>query len=129
MCRLPRWTSVSGDRSAPRHARLARPLDLPLVGQLSGYQSHATSTLVASALGWLDGANRVGELEPVGTDPRFARRGLGWAVSLACLHTMRDAGATRAVVYPRGDSHYPVAKRLHYGLGFRPIARTITYGR
>ena len=33
--------------------------------------------LVAFALGWLDEVNRVGELEPVGTDPRHARRGLG----------------------------------------------------
>jgi hypothetical protein len=29
--------------------------------------------LAAFALGWLDAANRVGELEPVGTDPRCAR--------------------------------------------------------
>lgn len=86
-------------------------------------------TLVASALGWIDEVNQVGELEPVGTDPRHARRGLGAAVSLACLHAMRDAGATRAVVYPRGDSAYPVARRLYAGLGFRPVARTVNYGR
>lgn len=86
-------------------------------------------TLVAFALGWLDEVNRVGELEPVGTDPLHARRGLGSAVSLACLHAMRDAGATRAVVYPRGDSAYPVARQLYLGLGFRPVARTVTYGR
>lgn len=86
-------------------------------------------TLAAFALGWLDEANRVGELEPVGTDPRHARRGLGAAVSLACLHAMRNAGARRAVVYPRGDHAYPVAKRLYSGLGFRPVARTVTFGR
>jgi len=57
------------------------------------------------------------------------RRGLGAAVSLACLHAMRAAGATRAVVYPRGDSAYPVARRLYAGLGFRPVARTVTYVR
>jgi ribosomal protein S18 acetylase RimI-like enzyme len=86
-------------------------------------------TLVAFALGWLDEVNRVGELEPVGTDPRYARRGLGSAVSLACLHAMRNAGATRAVVYRRGDSAYPVARQLYFGLGFRPVARTVTFDR
>jgi ribosomal protein S18 acetylase RimI-like enzyme len=86
-------------------------------------------TLAAFALGWLDQANQVGELEPVGTDPRHARRGLGSAVSLACLHALRDAGATRAVVYPRGDGAYPVARQLYLGLGFRPVARTVTFCR
>jgi ribosomal protein S18 acetylase RimI-like enzyme len=84
-------------------------------------------TLVAFALGWLDDVNRVGELEPVGTDPRHARQGLGVAASLACLHALRGAGAAQAVVYPRGDSAYPVARRLYFGLGFQPVARTVTY--
>jgi ribosomal protein S18 acetylase RimI-like enzyme len=86
-------------------------------------------TLVAFALGWLDDANMVGELEPVGTDPRHARRGLGSAVTLSCLHALRDAGAARAVVYPRGDSAYPVARQLYLKLGFQPVARTVTFGR
>ena len=84
-------------------------------------------TLVASALGWLDEANRSGELEPVGTEPRHARRGLATAVSLACLHALRTAGATRAVVYPRGDSRYPAPRQLYRRLGFQPVARTVTY--
>ncbi len=86
-------------------------------------------TLVASALGWIDDVNGVGELEPVGTDPRHSRLGLGSAVSLACLHALRRAGATRAVVYARGDDAYPVPKRLYFGLGFRPVTRTVTYRR
>lgn len=85
-------------------------------------------TLVAFALGWLDEVNRAGELEPVGTDPRYAQRGLGSAVSLACLHALRAADATRAVVYPRGDDAYPVARHLYFGLGFQPVARTVTFG-
>ncbi len=85
--------------------------------------------LVASALGWLDEVNRVGELEPVGTDPRHVRRGLASAVTLSCLLALRDAGATQAVVYPRGDDAYPVARRLYFGLGFQPVARTVTYCR
>jgi len=86
-------------------------------------------TLVAFALGWLDEVNRVGELEPVGTDPRHARQGLASAVSVACLTALRAAGATRAVVYPRGDTAYPVARQLYFGLGFQPTARTVTFGR
>src|SRR5262249_29222166 len=86
-------------------------------------------TLAAFALGWLDEANRVGELEPVGTDPRYVRQGFGSAASLACLHALRAAGATRAVVYPRGDRAYPIPRQLYFGLGFRPVAQTVTYGR
>ncbi len=85
--------------------------------------------LVAFALGWLDAVNGAGELEPVGTDPNHARRGLAAAASLSCLHAMRAAGATRAVVYPRGDPAYPVARRLYDGLGFRPVARSVTFTR
>ena len=51
------------------------------------------------------------------------------AASLACLHALRTAGATRAVVYPRGDPAYPVPRRLYAALGFRPVARTVTYRR
>ena len=87
----------------------------------------AHGSLVASALGWIDEVNGAGELEPVGTDPRHSQRGLGAAVSLACLHAMRAAGASRAVVYPRGDPAYPVASRLYNRLGFRPVARSATY--
>ena len=84
-------------------------------------------TLAASALGWYDDVNRAGLLEPVGTDPRHARKGLGAAVSLACLRAMRDAGATLAVVCPRGDDLYPVPRALYHRIGFRDAGRTVTY--
>lgn len=84
-------------------------------------------TLVASALGWLDDVNAAGLLEPVGVDPAHARRGLGAAVSLACLHAMRDAGATLAKVCPRGDAAYPVPRALYHHIGFRDGPRTATY--
>ena len=83
--------------------------------------------LVASALGWLDERAKVGLLEPVGSAPSVRRRGLARAVSLAVLNALRDAGATAAVVCPRGDDAYPVPGRLYRGLGFRPDARTVTY--
>ena len=84
-------------------------------------------TLAAFALAWLDEVNSVGLLEPVGTDPRHARLGLATAVSLAGLYALRAAGATRAVVCPRGDEQYPVPRRLYAALGFRRVARTVTY--
>jgi hypothetical protein len=86
-------------------------------------------TFAASALGWYDDVNRVGLLEPVGTDPRHDRLGLGAAVSIACLHAMRSAGATRAVVCPRGDDAYPVPRHLYHRIGFRDEGRTVTYAR
>lgn len=84
---------------------------------------------VAAALGWLDEANRVGLLEPVGSAPAYRRRGLAHATTLAVLHALREAGAESAVVCPRGDDGYPVPARLYRGLSFRPGARTATYTR
>jgi hypothetical protein len=86
-------------------------------------------TLVASALGWYDEVNRTALLEPVGTAAGHARRGLGTAVSLACLRAMREAGAELAVVCPRGDAAYPVPRWLYHRLGFRDAGRTVTYAR
>lgn len=83
----------------------------------------------AFALAWFDEINRVGELEPVGTAPAFRGVGLARAVSLAALHALKQAGADSAVVYPRGDSGYPVPARLYGGLGFVPQARSVTYTR
>jgi ribosomal protein S18 acetylase RimI-like enzyme len=83
--------------------------------------------LASFALAWLDDVNRVGELEPVGTDPIYRGLGLGRAVSLAALHALRNAGAENAVVYPRGDDAYPIPARLYGGMGFMPRARTVTY--
>ena len=63
-----------------------------------------------------------------GPIPAMPCAGLGSAVSLACLHALRAAGATQAVVYPRGDEAYPVARHLYFGLGFQLVARTVTFG-
>lgn len=78
---------------------------------------------VAFALGWYDEANRVGEFEPVGTDPRARRRGLGRAVNIFGLHRFRAVGATRAVVACRGDSGHPAPCRLYESVGFRELSR------
>lgn len=82
----------------------------------------------ASCLIWLDDHHRVGELEPVGTAPRFRRMGLGRAVCLAALHSLRETGAEQAIVYPvQGNPDFPAAYPLYESLGFRPYGRTHTY--
>jgi len=86
--------------------------------------------LVANCLIWLDERNGVGELEPVGADPAFRRKGLARAVCLDAMHALRAAGAGTAIVYPvRGHPDHPGPVPLYEGLGFRPYARTVTYAK
>jgi ribosomal protein S18 acetylase RimI-like enzyme len=84
-------------------------------------------SLAASCLAWLDPRAGVGELEPVGTDPRFGRRGLAGAACLLALHRLRSRGACAAVVFARGDPGYPGPKRLYESIGFRPVANVVTF--
>lgn len=86
-----------------------------------------TGSFAASCLIWLDDANKVGLIEPVGTHPDFRRLGLSQAVCLAALHALKDLGAATAIVCPRGDPAYPIPQHLYRGLGFRPYDRTRTY--
>lgn len=82
---------------------------------------------VAFALAWYDDANLIGEFEPVGTDPRFRRLGLGRAVNLFGLQRLREAGATHAIVASRGDEGYPIPSRLYEAIGFRVFSRNCRY--
>lgn len=82
--------------------------------------------LAASALGWYDEVSGSGLIEPVGTDPAFAARGLGRAACAELLREMARLGARVALVCPRGDDQYPVPARLYRSLGMRPVARTKT---
>jgi GNAT superfamily N-acetyltransferase len=84
---------------------------------------------VAFALGWFDEENKVGEFEPVGTDPRARRTGLGRAVNLFGLHRFRDAGATRAIVACRGDDGHSQPRRLYESVGFQELSRQRKYVR
>jgi ribosomal protein S18 acetylase RimI-like enzyme len=77
-------------------------------------------------LAWLDEDNRVGELEPVGTDPAHRRRGLGRAVCTAALNALREHGADSAVVYAREVEGRPSAPALYRALGFTPQAQHVT---
>lgn len=85
------------------------------------------SEFVASCLIWLDEQNGVGELEPVGTDSRFRRKGLGRAVCLAAMRALRRAGATEAVVYPESGPAHSDSVAFYADLGFQPYARLRTY--
>ena len=85
--------------------------------------------LVASALVWLDEATGVALVEPVGCAPAHRGRGLAGAVTLAALHRSRELGAHTAQVSPRGDDDYPGPRRLYQAIGFRPVARTVTWTR
>lgn len=80
----------------------------------------------AYCLIWFDERNRVGELEPVGTDPAYRRRGLATAACLAAMHALRGKGAREAVVYPVAN-HPNGAIHLYEHLGFKPYARTVRY--
>jgi ribosomal protein S18 acetylase RimI-like enzyme len=84
-------------------------------------------TLVASALGWYDEANQVGEFEPVGTHPDYRNRGLGRALLLFGMGRFRAAGATHAAVGCRGDENYPIPKKLYRSVGFKELTREIRY--
>lgn len=84
-------------------------------------------TPAACCIMWYDEANGVGELEPVGTHPDYRRMGLGEAVCLSAMHAAKAAGATKAIVYPRGDDAYPVPGKLYSRLGFAPYGKTLTY--
>jgi ribosomal protein S18 acetylase RimI-like enzyme len=82
-------------------------------------------TFAAYVLCWYDDANRVGELEPVGTHPDYRRRGLGAAVCRYALQRLRDAGARQAIVYAGGRDQDAPARALYESIGFRRHARVV----
>jgi GNAT superfamily N-acetyltransferase len=81
--------------------------------------------MVASALLWWDETTGGVLVEPVGTRPEHAGRGLAGAVSVAALTAARDLGATHGLVIPRGDDDYPAPGRVYRSIGFRPGPRTV----
>lgn len=79
----------------------------------------------ACCLIWFDEINKVGLLEPVGTDPRFWRMGLGSSVCKIALNALRDKGANTAIVVctsPKTDEFYK-------SIGFEPFAQTKSFHR
>ena len=86
-------------------------------------------SFAAYCLAWLDEANAVGELEPVGADPRFARQGLAAGACTSALEQLRRLGAHTCVVYARGDDSYPAPLRLYESIGFRRYTESVTFRR
>jgi ribosomal protein S18 acetylase RimI-like enzyme len=79
-------------------------------------------SLVAYCLAWLDDANRVGELEPVGTHPDYRRRGLASAVCLFALKRLKEERATLGIVYSIAGSE---ATALYESIGLRQHTRSL----
>jgi ribosomal protein S18 acetylase RimI-like enzyme len=83
-------------------------------------------TVAAYALGWLDVASGIGELEPVGTHSAHRRRGLASAVCLEALRRLRAGGAALGLVYSVDGSP---STALYESVGFRSIDRHVQYRR
>ncbi|MFI6642694.1 GNAT family N-acetyltransferase [Streptomyces sp. NPDC050504] len=95
----------------------------PYRGDLHVLVEAPDGTMAASAIMWLDGANRTAEFEPVGTHPDYRRRGLARAMLLHGMHRAKAAGARHVTVASLGAPGHPAARELYYGVGFRRFTR------
>ncbi len=95
----------------------------PYRGDLHVLVQAPDGTMAASAIMWLDEANKTVEFEPVGTHPDHRRRGLGRATLLHGMHLARQAGAVHATVACLGAPGHPEARGLYYSVGFRFFSR------
>lgn len=83
----------------------ARPERYRGLMQAPGYDNEldvvavaASGQFAAFALGWVDPVARVGQFEPVGTDPAFRGQGLARAALLEGMRRMQRRGAERVIV-------------------------------
>jgi mycothiol synthase len=81
--------------------------------------------IAAFCICWLDGVNRVGSLEPVGTHPAFQRRKVGTALLQAALRCMLEHGMTIASVCV--ESANDAGQALYHSAGFRPLFKLYTF--
>ena len=72
--------------------------------RMPGYDPHLDvvvvtpdGTFAAGCILWMDGTNKVGLVEPLGTRPDFRRRALATAVVLEGLHQLQARGMTRVL--------------------------------
>ena len=110
--------SIDKHRAVIETAVYRPELDLVAVGP--------DGNLVAHALGWLDEGSHSLLFEPVGTDPAHSGRGLARALCARMLYAARQLGAEEAVVGPRGDTGYPLPRRVYEGLGMREVAQFVS---
>lgn len=78
----------------------------------------------AAAIGWFAGPGRCAVLEPVGTHPRYRRRGYGRAVVLATAEELRRLGASAVAVLPPADNEPAVG--VYRAAGFEVVAHEHT---
>lgn len=84
-----------------------------------------TGAVAAYALFWFDPVTRVGLVEPMRTEDRWQRRGLGRVLLTAGLDRLADKGATRLKV----SFGTMAAREFYVGAGFRVDAAMTTYIR
>ncbi len=101
--------------SAEHHLRLMRNPGYNI--DLNPVVVAPDSTLVSGCIGWLDPINKIGEIEPLGTRPAYARMGLARAVSIEVLRRMQEHGMETALVY--GTHVNEPAWDLYQSLGFK----------
>jgi ribosomal protein S18 acetylase RimI-like enzyme len=81
--------------------------------------------LAAFTVTWHDHDNRLGLFELVGTHEDFRRIGLGRAVMVAGMRSMRAAGMERAIVSYEVTN--PPSAALYASLGFEPLIESVAY--
>jgi ribosomal protein S18 acetylase RimI-like enzyme len=83
--------------------------------------------LVSYCICWVDEVNRVGYFEPVGTRPRYVRRGFGRAAIREGLRRLHERGMTRAMVGTATVN--PGAQALYRSAGFEIVGREHGYSK
>jgi RimJ/RimL family protein N-acetyltransferase len=127
-CHARSWSDF-GTSAVTRESYAALMAAWPYRPDLDWVAVDRDGAMVASCLVWLDPTTGVGLVEPVGCVPEHRGRGLAGAVTLAALARLREVGGRTAQVSPRGDDDHPGPRRLYQSLGFRPVARTMTWTR
>ncbi|TFG08770.1 GNAT family N-acetyltransferase [Candidatus Heimdallarchaeota archaeon] len=87
--------------------------------QLDVYVVSPNDDFVSFCLIWYDTKNKIGILEPVGTDPEHRRKGLGKAAVFEAIRRVQKLGATKIYV---GDG-----QQFYRSLGFETAYKNIIW--
>jgi GNAT superfamily N-acetyltransferase len=99
----------------------------PYRGDLDWVAVAPDGELAAFCLCWLDQANQVVTLEPVGCRPEHQRQGVAGATCSAAIRQAAGLGATVATVC--GDPEMVPAWELYHSLGFRQAVERLRFER
>lgn len=99
----------------------------PYRGDLHVLLEAPDGAMASTAIMWLDEVNQTAEFEPVGTHQGYRRLGLGKALLLHGMRTVRDAGAKRMIVACLGAPGHTAARGLYYSAGFEPFTREVPH--